>query len=111
MYKYTKIKKKIIISAYYYFHYYHLQHITIFTTSLLLFITSAVVFYANMLMFQRTDQDMKRSNALLFLPFQKKTSMLFLSLAESHIILPQGKQGRRGTNQAKRVMESKTTAL
>lgn len=28
--------------------------------------------------------------------------MLFLSLAESHIVLPQGKLGRKGINQAKK---------
>lgn len=42
MYKYTKIKGKSP----------HLQHITVFTTSLLLFITSAVLLYPNMFMFQ-----------------------------------------------------------
>lgn len=35
--------------------------------------------------------------------------MLFLSLPESHIILPQGKKSSKGMNQAKRVTESETT--
>lgn len=46
------------------------------------------------LCYTTTDKNIKKHNALLFLPLKKNPfqnpSMLSLSLAESHVIFPQG---------------------